>query len=40
LLLITHASAAPPGKWVAVLALYDLVFTLVAYGVFDFLLED
>jgi heme exporter protein B len=40
LLLITHPSAAPPGKWVAVLALYDLVFTLVAYGVFDFLLED
>ncbi len=27
-------------KWVAVLALYDLIFGLVAYGVFDFLLED
>jgi heme exporter protein B len=40
LLLSTHASGAPPGKWLAVLALYDLVFTLVAYGVFDFLLED
>jgi heme exporter protein B len=40
LLLSTHPSGAPPGKWVAVLALYDLVFTLVAYGVFDFLLED
>jgi hypothetical protein len=24
----------------AILALYDLVFALVAYGVFDFLLED
>jgi heme exporter protein B len=40
LLLSAHPSGAPPGKWVAVLALYDLVFTLVAYGVFDFLLED
>ncbi len=27
-------------KWVAVLGLYDLIFGLVAYGVFDFLLED
>jgi hypothetical protein len=24
----------------AVLALYDLVFALIAYAVFDFLLED
>jgi heme exporter protein B len=29
-----------PGKWVAVAALYDLVFGLLAYAVFDFLLED
>ena len=29
-----------PGKWLAVLALYDLVFALLAYAVFDFLLED
>jgi heme exporter protein B len=35
-----HASGAPPGKWVAILALYDLVFALLAYAVFDFLLED
>lgn len=28
------------GTWVAVLALYDLVFALVGYAVFDFLLED
>jgi heme exporter protein B len=28
------------GKWVAVLALYDLVFGLLAYAVFDFLMED
>ncbi len=27
-------------KWVAVLALYDLVFGLLAYAVFDFLMED
>ncbi len=39
-LLGPHTSGSPPGKWIAVLALYDLVFALVAYGVFDFLLED
>ena len=39
-LLRTHASGSPPGKWLAVLALYDLVFVLLAYGLFDFLLED
>jgi heme exporter protein B len=31
---------ALPGRWLAILAIYDLVFGLVAYGVFDFLLED
>jgi heme exporter protein B len=29
-----------PGDWLLVLALYDLVFALIAYAVFDFLLED
>jgi len=29
-----------PGRWVAVLGLYDLVFGLIAIAVFDFLLED
>ena len=29
-----------PMKWMAVLALYDLIFGLIAYAVFDFLLED
>jgi heme exporter protein B len=29
-----------PLKWLAVLALYDLVFGLLAYAVFEFLLED
>ena len=33
-------SSAPPAKWLAILALYDLVFALLAYAVFDFLLED
>ena len=38
--LAAHGSSAPPGKWVAILALYDVVFALLAYAVFDFLLED
>jgi heme exporter protein B len=29
-----------PAKWLAILALYDVVFALLAYAVFDFLLED
>ncbi|MBV9416218.1 MAG: heme exporter protein CcmB [Solirubrobacterales bacterium] len=39
-LLAAHSSGTPPGKWVAILALYDVVFALLAYAVFDFLLED
>jgi heme exporter protein B len=39
-LLAIHGSGSPPGKWIAILALYDLVFALLAYAVFDFLLED
>jgi heme exporter protein B len=39
-LLAAHSSGSPPGKWIAVLALYDAIFGLIAYGVFDFLLED
>jgi heme exporter protein B len=39
-LLVAHGSSAPPGKWVAILALYDVVFALLSYAVFDFLLED
>jgi heme exporter protein B len=35
-----HGSHLPPGKWLAIVALYDLVFALLAYAVFDFLLED
>jgi heme exporter protein B len=39
-LLAVHTSGSPPAKWVAVLALYDSVFALLAYAVFDFLLEE
>jgi heme exporter protein B len=31
---------ALPVRWVTVLGIYDLIFGLIAYGVFDFLLED
>lgn len=31
---------ALPERWLAILGLYDLVFGLLAYAVFDFLLED
>jgi len=33
-------AAGLPGQWLAVLAIYDLIFGLLAYGLFDFLLED
>ncbi|HEX4280175.1 MAG TPA: heme exporter protein CcmB [Solirubrobacteraceae bacterium] len=39
-LLAAHGSSLPPGRWVAILALYDVVFALLSYAVFDFLLED
>jgi len=39
-LLTAHTSGSPPGRWLAILALYDVVFALIAYAVFDFLLED
>ncbi len=39
--LLAQGGAQPlPTDWLAVLALYDLVFGLIAYAVFDFLLED
>lgn len=38
--LAAHSVQFPAGKWLAVTALYDLVFALLAYAVFDFLLED
>ena len=39
-LLERGAWVAPEAKWLAILGLYDLVFALVAYAVFDPLLED
>jgi len=39
-LLAAHGATFPQGKWLAILALYDCVFALLAYAVFDFLLED
>jgi heme exporter protein B len=35
-----HWLTGAGGRWLAALALYDLVFGLIAYAVFDFLLED
>ncbi len=39
-LLAVHGPSWPPGRWVVILALYDVVFALLSYAVFDFLLED
>jgi len=39
----TFAAEGPsalPGQWLAVVGLYDLVFGLLAYALFDYLLED
>jgi heme exporter protein B len=39
-LLSGHGRTFPQGHWLLILGLYDLVFALLAYAVFDFLLED
>jgi heme exporter protein B len=39
-LLALTAAGGPSARWLVLLALYDLVFGLIAYAVFDFLLED
>jgi heme exporter protein B len=39
-LLAQGGAGALPGDWLALLGLYDLLFALIAYAVFDFLLED
>ena len=39
-LLADGGAGSVPMKWMAVLGLYDLIFGLIAYAVFDFLLED
>jgi heme exporter protein B len=39
--LLAESGAAPlEGRWLLVLGLYDLVFGLLAYAIFDFLLEE
>ena len=38
-LLASHPGTSP-GRWLLTLGLYDLVFGLIAYALFDFLLED
>ena len=39
-LLTTHGPQNPSGEWLLVLALYDVFNALLAYAVFDFLLEE
>ena len=39
-LLDAAGAGALEGRWLLVLGLYDLVFGLIAYAIFDFLLED
>jgi heme exporter protein B len=39
-LLSAQGHTFPSGRWLAILALYDVVFALLSYAVFDFLLED
>jgi heme exporter protein B len=39
-LLAAHGRTFPEGRWLTILGLYDLVFALLAYALFDFLLED
>jgi heme exporter protein B len=39
-LLAQAGRAAPAGRWLLTLGLYDLVFGLIAFALFDFLLED
>jgi len=39
-LLVQAHPTAPAARWLLTLGLYDLVFGLIAYALFDFLLED
>jgi heme exporter protein B len=39
-LFLQAGAGALPTRWLAVLGLYDLIFGLLAYGLFDFLVED
>ena len=39
-LFLAAGAGAVPVRWLAVLGLYDLVFGLLAYALFDYLVED
>ena len=39
-LFLEAGAEALPGRWLVVLALYDLTFGLLAYALFDYLVED
>ena len=39
-LLAEAGAGALEARWLAILGLYDLVFGLLAYAIFDFLLEE
>ena len=39
-LLSLKAAEAPAGRWLLTLGLYDLLFGLIAFALFDFLVED
>ena len=39
-LFLQAGAEALPGRWLLVLALYDLTFGLLAYALFDYLVED
>ena len=39
-LFAASGAGALPGRWLAVLALYDLIFALLAWALFDYLVED
>jgi heme exporter protein B len=39
-LLVAADRGDPPARWLATLGVYDLIFGLIAYALFDFLLED
>ncbi len=39
-LFVAAGAGTLPGDWLTLLGLYDLLFALIAYAIFDFLLED
>jgi heme exporter protein B len=39
-LLVVGSPSGPAGRWLLTLGLYDLLFGLIAYALFDFLVED